>query len=198
MPTTSWWLRAPSQRDHRAERAAEAGEIVVGAVALALPRNAAERPRGPGHVLRWRSSPISPPEPRAQPTVDMRTLERHVPVGLRQVLSLGPDPEHRTATVVLVRFSGIDRLIAEAGPPATAEVIDALITVVQQAAEREGVTILATDVGTPTVGRSSSSPGRRRPTSTTRVGCPLPADGRGRPDRALASGRRQPRPCVRR
>jgi class 3 adenylate cyclase/tetratricopeptide (TPR) repeat protein len=131
------------------ERAAEAGEIVVGPVALAaLPRHAAERPRGPGHVLRWRSPPISPPEPRAQSTVDARDLERHVPVGLRQVLSSGPDPEHRTATIAFVRFSGIDRLIAEAGPPATAEVIDALVTVVQQAAEREGVTILATDVDT--------------------------------------------------
>jgi hypothetical protein len=35
-----------------------------------------------------------------------------------------PDPEHRTATVAFVRFSGTDRLIAEAGLPATAEVID--------------------------------------------------------------------------
>jgi class 3 adenylate cyclase/tetratricopeptide (TPR) repeat protein len=129
------------------ERAAEAGEIVVGPTArAALPRHAAERPRGPGHVLRWRSSPISPPEPRAQPTVDGKDLERHVPVGLRQVLSAGPDPEHRTAAVAFVRFSGTDRLIAKAGLPATAEALDGLVTAVQQAAEREGVTILATDV----------------------------------------------------
>ena len=131
------------------ERAAEAGEIVVGTAArAALPRHAAERLRGPGHVLRWRSSPVSPPEPRVQPTVEGRDLERLVPVGLRQVLSSGPDPEHRTATVAFVRFSGTDRLIAQAGVPATAEVIDGLVTAVQQAAEREGVTILATDVDT--------------------------------------------------
>jgi class 3 adenylate cyclase/tetratricopeptide (TPR) repeat protein len=129
------------------ERAAEAGEIVVGPTAYAaLPRRAAERPCGPGHVLRWRSAPISPPEPRAQPTVDGKDLERHVPVGLRQVLSAGPDPEHRTATVAFVRFSGVDGLIAESPLPATAEVLDGLITAVQRAAEREGVTILATDV----------------------------------------------------
>jgi class 3 adenylate cyclase/tetratricopeptide (TPR) repeat protein len=131
------------------ERAAEAGEIVVGPAArAALPRHAAGRPCGPGHVLRWRTSPISPPEPRAQPTADGKDLERHVPVGLRQVLSAGPDPEHRTATVAFVRFSGIDGLIAEAGLPATAEVLDGLVTSVQRAAEREGVTILSTDVDT--------------------------------------------------
>jgi class 3 adenylate cyclase/tetratricopeptide (TPR) repeat protein len=131
------------------ERAAGASEIVVGPAArAALPPHAAERPRGPGHVLRWRTSPITSPEPRVHPTVDGRDLERHVPVALRQVLSSGPDPEHRTATVAFVRFSGTDRLVAEAGPPATAEVIDGLVTAVQQAAEREGVTILATDVDT--------------------------------------------------
>jgi class 3 adenylate cyclase len=131
------------------ERAAAAGEIVVGpAAGVPLPRHAAEHPREPGHVLRWRSPPVSPPEPRVQPTVDGRDLERHVPVGLRQALSSGPDPEHRTATVAFLRFSGTDRLIAEAGLPAIAQVIDGLVTTVQQAAEREGVTILATDVDT--------------------------------------------------
>jgi hypothetical protein len=64
------------------------------------------------------------------------------------LLSSEPDPEHRTATVAFVRFSGTDRLVAEAGPPATAVVIDGMVTAVQQAAEREGVTILATDVDT--------------------------------------------------
>jgi class 3 adenylate cyclase/tetratricopeptide (TPR) repeat protein len=131
------------------EHAALASEIVVGpATRAALPRRAAERPRGPGHVLRWRGSPVRPPEPRVRPTADGDDLERHVPVALRQLLSAGPDPEHRTATVAFVRFSGTDRLVAEAGPPATAEVIDGLITAVQQGAEREGVTILATDVDT--------------------------------------------------
>ncbi|MGH9286935.1 MAG: adenylate/guanylate cyclase domain-containing protein, partial [Acidimicrobiales bacterium] len=69
-------------------RAAGMRAIVVGPAArAALPRHAAERPRGPGHVLRWRTSPITPPEPRVHPTVDGRDLERHVPVALRQVLS---------------------------------------------------------------------------------------------------------------
>jgi len=80
--------------------------------------------------------------------VDGKDLERHVPVALRELLSSEPDPEHRTATVAFVRFSGTDRLVAEAGPPATAVVIDGMVTAVQQAAEREGVTILATDVDT--------------------------------------------------
>jgi class 3 adenylate cyclase/tetratricopeptide (TPR) repeat protein len=129
------------------ERAAGAGEVVVGpATRAALPRNAAERARGPGHVLRWRTPPIGPPEPRRLPTVDGADLERHVPVALRRVLSSGPDPEHRTATIAFVRFSGTDRLVAEAGLPATAQVIDTLVTAVQRAAEREGVTVLATDV----------------------------------------------------
>ncbi|MGH9191694.1 MAG: AAA family ATPase, partial [Acidimicrobiales bacterium] len=129
------------------EHAALASEIVVGpATRAALAPHAAERPRGPGHVLRWRASPVNPPEPRVHPTGDGADLERHVPVALRQVLSAGPDPEHRTATVAFVRFSGTDRLVTEAGVPATAEVIDGLVTAVQQAAEREGVTILATDV----------------------------------------------------
>lgn len=129
------------------ERAAEASEIVVGpATRAALPRQAAERPCGPGHVLRWRNPPITPPEPPARPTADGKDLERHVPVALRQVLSAGPDPEHRTATVAFVRFSGTDRLLAEAGLPAAAEVIDGLVTAVQEAAAREGVTVLATDV----------------------------------------------------
>jgi hypothetical protein len=57
-------------------------------------------------------------EPRARPTADGHDLERHVPVALRQVLSSGPDPEHRTATVAFVRFSDTDHLVAEAGLPA--------------------------------------------------------------------------------
>jgi class 3 adenylate cyclase/tetratricopeptide (TPR) repeat protein len=129
------------------ERAAGASEIVVGpATRAALPRRAAERPRGRGHVLRWRSPRFTAPEPRARQTAYGTDLERHVPVALRQVVSSGPDAEHRTATVAFVRFGGTDRLVAEAGLPATAQVIDGMITAVQEAAAREGVAILATDV----------------------------------------------------
>ena len=129
------------------QHAAGAGEIVVGpATRSALPRHAAERSHGPGYVLRWRTAPIDPPETRVRPVTASEDLERLVPVALRQVLSSEPDPEHRTATVAFVRFSGTDRLIAEAGPAATAEVINDMITAVQQAAELEGVAILATDV----------------------------------------------------
>jgi len=128
--------------------AAEAGQIVVGERTRALlPASAAPRPANAGWMLRWRRSPSPPAGARARRPVSADTLLDCLPVALRGVLRDGPhEPEHRIATVAFLRYRGVDALLAARGVEATTDVIDQLITVVQEASDREGVTFLATDV----------------------------------------------------
>ena len=55
------------------------------------------------------------------------------------------EPEHRRVTVAFIHYDGTDRLISEQGPEEAARQLDVLVTHVQGAADRQGVTFLATD-----------------------------------------------------
>ena len=50
------------------------------------------------------------------------------------------------ASVAFVKFTGVDDLLAEHGPDATADALHEVVTAVQQAAEEEAVTFLASDI----------------------------------------------------
>jgi class 3 adenylate cyclase/tetratricopeptide (TPR) repeat protein len=137
-----------ASRTTEMESAAEAGQIMVSPeTAARLPRGAADLAVGPGFLLRWRHARVGAIDPRARLTVRSETLERCVPTLLRDHLRGGQTEfEHRTATVGFLKFVGTDRLLAEQGADAVAAALDHLATVVQQVAEDERVTTLATDI----------------------------------------------------
>ena len=74
-------------------------------------------------------------------------LVRGIPVGLRSTLAGARQySEHRRVTVAFLHFDGTDDLIETEGAGATADRLDALVTIVQRAADRQEVAFLATDV----------------------------------------------------
>ena len=86
-------------------------------------------------------------ERRARRAVELDAVEGCVPVALRQVLGQDAiEPEHRLATVAFVKFEGVDEIMSSAGPEAVAAALHEFVTAVQVAADRAGVTLLATDV----------------------------------------------------
>ena len=70
-----------------------------------------------------------------------------MPIALRRVLGQDAiEPEHRLATVAFVKFEGVDEIMSSTGPEAVAAALHEFVTAVQVAADRAGVTLLATDV----------------------------------------------------
>jgi class 3 adenylate cyclase/tetratricopeptide (TPR) repeat protein len=79
--------------------------------------------------------------------VSREAIDVCVPVALREHLSHGGgEAEHRVASVGFVKFLGVDDMLAEQGPDATAEALSDIVTSVQQAIEPESVTFLASDI----------------------------------------------------
>ncbi|MHB8465010.1 MAG: adenylate/guanylate cyclase domain-containing protein [Acidimicrobiales bacterium] len=129
------------------ESAADAGEIVVSpSTAAHLERKAVGAPKGSGVLLRTRT--FDPHDgwfpPPHTPTVDLATL---IPAALREELTFGTaESEHRSVTTAFIHFDGVDGLISSAGPDAAADALQDLVATVQEAADGQGVTFLATDV----------------------------------------------------
>jgi class 3 adenylate cyclase/Icc-related predicted phosphoesterase/tetratricopeptide (TPR) repeat protein len=130
------------------ESIADAGEILLSPeTAARLPQSALGHAKGDGILLRWRRSPIGRVDIRLRRDVDYDAVERGVPLALRQVLGQDAiEPEHRLATVGFVKFEGVDEIMSSNGPEAVAAALHELVTAVQVAADRAGVTFLATDV----------------------------------------------------
>jgi class 3 adenylate cyclase/tetratricopeptide (TPR) repeat protein len=76
-------------------------------------------------------------------TAAMLGLDPTIAAELRSGLDV---VEHRPATISFLRFEGIDERIARFGVAHAVQQIDALMNVVQHAAEAEGTIVLATDV----------------------------------------------------
>ena len=157
----------------RAEKAAEAGEVVVSpATAARLARNAV-RARDDGALLLRRRRPHTAPRPRRHPHRPahdpMPTL---FPTALGQFLAPGPpDPEHRVATIAFVRFSGTDAVLAQQGPAALAALLHELVSTVEAAFEPPRTSRCWPPTSTPTAASSSSAPACPAPGATTRAGC---------------------------
>jgi class 3 adenylate cyclase/tetratricopeptide (TPR) repeat protein len=135
-------------RTTQIEHAAAAGEILVSAeLADRLPHTAT-RP-GPSGVcrLRWRRAPVSPVGHAARRAVDTDALGACLPAILRDHLQHGgAEFEHRIATVAFLRFRGVDGVLASRGPDDVAEALERLVSMVQEVAEAESVTFLASDI----------------------------------------------------
>jgi class 3 adenylate cyclase/tetratricopeptide (TPR) repeat protein len=128
------------------EGAADAGEIVISdATAAALGAGLVGGVKGTGHLLR--RAPSLPPQPflafeQIDPALDLR---QGIPLGLRAALITRTEPEHRRVTVAFIHYDGTDRLITREGPEEASRQLDVLVSHVQGAVDRQGVTFLATD-----------------------------------------------------
>ena len=130
------------------EATADAGEIVVSPTTAArLPARLVGAAKGPGLLLRRRL--VEPVDTAAFPEVaplDLDLLDA-IPVSLRDELLTGAvESEHRNATVAFIHFDDVDRLLEEKGADVVHAALDELVTSVQEAADKQRVTFLGTDI----------------------------------------------------
>jgi predicted ATPase/class 3 adenylate cyclase len=130
------------------ESTAEAGEIVVSPeMAEAVPAGLLGQPKGPGRLLRREPPGLSLGSPASPPDIEPRAVAAAIPEGIRSHLLAGdPESEHRRVTVGFLRFEGTDQLIERKGPAAATEALRDLVTRVQRAVDRRGVTFLGSDI----------------------------------------------------
>lgn len=130
------------------EGTASAGEILVSAAtAAALPAAIVGAAKGDGFLLKREPPGISLDVIDQETPLEVVDLLSCIPMALREdLLSDQVDPEHRQVTVAFIHFDGIDRLVAEEGAEYVAYGLDQLVTEVQRAADKHGVTFLGTDV----------------------------------------------------
>ncbi len=132
------------------EDAADANEIVVSdTVKEALPSDFVSQRKGNGWLLRKHKVD----HPRCglieRDPLSETEMSQFVSTGLRTHLSAGlSEPEHRISTIGFIKFKGTDDLIAESGPDHVGQALDQLVSSVQEAADNEGVTFLASDIDT--------------------------------------------------
>jgi predicted ATPase/GGDEF domain-containing protein len=129
------------------EGIAEAGEIVVSdATAAALPPALLGGRKGAGWLLKDRRTEANG-APTIWPVRDTAGGSESVPVALREHLLAGAaESEHRRVAVAFVHFDGTDDLLISQGPDALAAALAELIEDVQDAADAQHVTFLATDI----------------------------------------------------
>ena len=130
------------------ESTADAGEILVSPeTAQRLPTGAIGSAKGSGLLLRWRHAVVASPGARLRQPVPVEAIADCLPVVLRKHLTEGAiEPEHRVATVGFVKFQGVDELMMSTGPIGVAAALHELVSVVQEAVDTAGVTLLATDI----------------------------------------------------
>ncbi|RZV42135.1 MAG: tetratricopeptide repeat protein, partial [Acidimicrobiia bacterium] len=130
------------------EETAVAGEILISsATKAALPARSADRKKGDGWLLSWRKARIERCGWSPRIALESKAIAAGMPNALREFLSHGAaEPEHHIATVGFIKFTGVDAIMAQAGPGATAAALDALVRTVQEAVDEEGVTFLASDI----------------------------------------------------
>jgi class 3 adenylate cyclase/tetratricopeptide (TPR) repeat protein len=129
------------------EAASEAGEILLSPETVALVEaETTEHETEVGRLLTSAPDVVGAVAPL--PDVDGIPLEVAVPAPLRaQLLEVGPlEGEHRNAAIAFVRFAGTDDVIGTEGPEAAADALDALVRIVQEAADAHGVTFLESDI----------------------------------------------------
>ena len=130
------------------ENTADAGEILVSlSTALALPPDVLGAQKGEGLLLRRQPSDVVsiPAEPVHRGDAD--ELSICIPVAIREHLLEGrSDPEHRQVTVAFIHFEGMDEMLTHFEGDLAAFALDGLVSTVQAAADRNGVTFLGTDV----------------------------------------------------
>jgi class 3 adenylate cyclase/tetratricopeptide (TPR) repeat protein len=131
----------------RLEAAAAAGEILVShATAAALPTSVLGPAKGPGRLLR-REPPVDAAVRSDEPDLDDAALLSYIPAAVRERLCADlHEPEHRRVTVAFIKFKGTDTLIDTHGAERVACQLQELVSGVQRAVDRHGVSFLSTDI----------------------------------------------------
>jgi class 3 adenylate cyclase/tetratricopeptide (TPR) repeat protein len=130
------------------EAAASSGEILLSAdTAKVLPARCLGRRIDQGTVL-GSPPPVRRPAPMEKPArPDDAAIAACLSTVLRaHVLAAPTAPEHRTATVAFLQFSGLDSLIGERGHDVAAEALERVVRATQEAADLFGVCLLGSDV----------------------------------------------------
>lgn len=129
------------------ESSADAGEILVSpAAAACLDAGDLGEPKDGGVLLARAPATF---EAHAPDVGDVSAIDLPgcVPTALRrQLLVEQGEAEHRTVTVAFLQFSGLDGLLARDGPGVVTDRLEGMLTRVQAACDRYGVTFFATDV----------------------------------------------------
>ena len=131
-----------------AEKAAEAGQIVVSTQTAGRLGPGATRPRQDGELLLRRLRARSKAgDVLLLPEVDRERIRGLFPRELGEYLDPGaPDPEHRVASIAFIRFSGTDALLTGPGPDALAQALHRTVSLVEEALAPESISLLATDL----------------------------------------------------
>ncbi|MBT8217825.1 MAG: AAA family ATPase, partial [Acidimicrobiia bacterium] len=129
------------------EETAVAGEILISSATRAAASANGLKPKEHGWLLNWRKGRIECCGWSPRASLAPEAIAEGMPVALRSFLSHGAaEPEHHIATVGFIKFTGVDALMDDGGPDAVAAALDELVRTVQQAADEEGVTFLASDI----------------------------------------------------
>lgn len=130
----------------RMESAATAGEILLSpTTATLLADRILGEAKGPGRLLRSAPSGLSLEGSAMDLPDTVPDLLPYIPVGLRESILAGTEPEHRSATIAFIHFDGTDALIEGEGPEAAAVALEELVCDVQEAVDTQGVCFLASD-----------------------------------------------------
>lgn len=130
------------------EAAADAGEIVVSdAVRDELPNGFVKEKEGAGWLLRKQRIHLPQCGPVEREPLSTGEMARFISRGLREHLAAGlGEPEHRISTICFVKFKGVDRLLEDEGPERVGIALNQLVSSVQEAADEQKVTFLASDI----------------------------------------------------
>ena len=132
------------------EKGADSGDIVVSRATAELLRSvgvAVDWPeKGAGLLLDAALDLAALPVVKEEPDADV-DLSTALPAPIREHILHGQvESEHRPVAVGFVEFSGADALLAAEGAEALGAEIDHLVCLCQDAAERNGVTFLSSDL----------------------------------------------------
>jgi class 3 adenylate cyclase/tetratricopeptide (TPR) repeat protein len=131
----------------RMEQSAAAGQIVVSPATRGhLPAACAPERAGSGFLLRRHPGATAWHHTAEPPAVDDVRLQDFIPLGLRShLMSTTTEPEHRLVTVAFVHVAGVDAVLAT-GLTRAVPAVRSVVSAVQEAADRHGVTFLGSDI----------------------------------------------------
>jgi len=131
------------------EHTADANEIVVSdQTAALLPDDCVGDAKAPGRLLQSLPSGFVGKRPLVRrPHLPLETLSRCLATTVRaHVAEGGVASEHRPVTIAFLRFEATDALVGDTDGVAAADALHQLVSVVEAAAERRDVALLASDV----------------------------------------------------
>lgn len=131
------------------EAGASTGQILVSErTAALLPPSCMGAARGPGVLLaRSPSASAGAPREASAPRPPDDAVAACLSTALRAHLLEAEDvPEHRTATAAFLQFAGLDELIGDHGSAVAAQVLDELVRLTQDAADRYEICLLGSDI----------------------------------------------------